>query len=179
MIKKVGSILLCSLLFSQAFYAKMQIKKSFKMSKHEQKQSAEHLNRLLANEFVLLMQTLHYHWNLVGEKFHDYHVLFDKQYNQLFANLDIIAERVRAVEQEALRSLHDMVKHASLQEDRGKTPKPKKMIHNLVGQYEQHIHDIKHGIQSLENTQDFGTRKFLEDLLEQHEKTVWMLRSLL
>ena len=83
------------------------------MQKNDAKISQELLNEILANESVLLMQTLNYHWNLVGPQFHDYHLLFDKQYNQLFADMDKIAERVRAVQGQALGSFKNILATAS------------------------------------------------------------------
>lgn len=149
------------------------------MTKKEQKLSASLLNDILANTSVLLMQTLHYHWNITGPEFNDYHKMFDDQYNMLFQDLDVIAERVRAVQGVALGTMKDMIKHASLKED-PKTPKPKQMIANLLKQYELHTADIRESLVQLENeTLDFGSKKMLEDMLEKYEKTVWMFRSLL
>lgn len=149
------------------------------MNKNDAKISQELLNEILANESVLLMQTLNYHWNLVGPQFHDYHLLFDKQYNQLFANMDNIAERVRTVQGQALGSFKNILALATLKEDSGKAPKPQQMIINLLNHYETLIEQIRAAIITLDKkTTDFGTINFLEELLTQHEKTTWMLRSL-
>lgn len=149
------------------------------MNKTEQKLSQTLLNNVLANESVLLMQTLNYHWNLVGIEFHDYHLLFDKQYNQLFEDMDKIAERVRAVQGYALGSFKNILGTATLKEDSGPAPKPKQMIVNLLKQYESLIEQIRASIIEIDKkTTDFGTINFLEELITQHEKTAWMLRSL-
>lgn len=149
------------------------------MAKLEFKTSQKVLNVVLANHGVLLFQTLNYHWNIVGREFHDYHLLLDKQYHQLFDNMDLIAERVRAVGGIALGSMKDFVKESLLKEDSGATPEPKIMITNLLKQYELLIEHIRDSIDMLEEkTKDFGTKKMLEDLIEQHEKTAWMLRAL-
>ncbi len=150
------------------------------MTKKEQKLSVELLNRLVANTSVLLMQTLHYHWNITGPEFNDYHKLLDDQYNMLFQDLDVVAERVRAVGGFALGSMKEMIKHADLKEDTGACPKPKQIITNLLKQYERHMSQIREGIILLEEeTSDFGSKKMLEDFLEKYEKTAWMFRSLL
>lgn len=148
------------------------------MQKSDQKMSQELLNEILANEAVLLIQTLNYHWNLIGPEFHDYHLLFDKQYHQVFENMDNIAERVRAVGGFALGSMKDILKTARLKED-GANPKPKQMVVNLLKQYELLIDQIRKSLAALnKKSSDYGTINFLEDLLTQHEKTAWMLRSL-
>jgi len=147
------------------------------MTNADKKITQQLLNELLANETVLLFQTLNYHWNLTGPEFHDYHLLFDKQYNALFADLDRIAERVRAVEGEALGSMKAMLKEASFKEDTGSTPTPKQMIKNLLKQYEALIEQTRSGIKKLEKA-DIVSSNFLQDLTAQYEKTAWMLRSL-
>lgn len=149
------------------------------MNKNEAKISQELLNEIFANTSVLLMQTLNYHWNIVGAEFHDYHLLFDKQYNQLFADMDKIAERVRAVQGQALGSFKNILAVATIKEDSGKVIKPQQMITNLLKQYEVIIEQIRASLVTLDKkTTDFGTINFLEELLTQHEKTAWMLRSL-
>lgn len=148
------------------------------MNKTEQKLSQTLLNEILANHSVMLFQTLNYHWNLTGPEFHDYHLLFDKQYNALFADMDMLAERVRAVEGVALGSMKDMLKVATFKED-VTVPKPKQMVINLLKQYEALIEQITQALTTLEKkSTDFGTRNFLEELLTRHEKTAWMLRAL-
>ena len=137
-------------------------------------------NKLLASEFLLLMQTLNYHWNLVGPEFHDYHLLFDKQYKEIFERIDDIAERVRALGGIALGSLSDMIQQSPLTEDTGDIPSPKTMVENLLDQHESLIKEIRTDIDKTgENNRDMGSNNFLADLIEKHEKTAWMLRSLL
>ncbi|HSW75650.1 MAG TPA: DNA starvation/stationary phase protection protein [Candidatus Saccharimonadales bacterium] len=146
------------------------------MTHADKKISQKVLNELLANESVLLFQTLNYHWNLTGPEFHDYHLLFDKQYNILFADLDKIAERVRAMEGLSLGCMKDMLKFAKLKEDCS-VPAPKQMVKNLLKQYELLIEQLRNDIKKLEKT-DAVTSNFLQELTAQHEKTAWMLRSL-
>ena len=137
------------------------------------------LNKILANEFVVLVQTLNYHWNLVGPEFHDYHLLFDDQYKALFSLIDDIAERVRSVGGQALGSMTAMIQKSPIKEDVGFVPSPKNMIINLLEQHEALIRHIREAINSTaENNRDMGTSNFLTDLLEKHEKIAWMLRSL-
>ena len=151
------------------------------MSKNEfKKLSQKLLNEILANEAVLMVQTLNYHWNLVGPEFHDYHLLFGGQYTVLFADLDKLAERVRSLGGIALGSMKDMIKVATLKEDAGKTPSPRQMVINLLKQYEELTEQIRDGLVMLDDkkSNDFATVNLLETVLEQHEKTAWMLRSL-
>lgn len=150
------------------------------MRTKERALSIDLLNALLANTGVLLFQTLHYHWNLVGPEFHDYHRLFDKQYKQLFEDMDLIAERVRAVGGIALGSMDAFLKHATMSEDKGELSTPHQMIATLFQQNEYYVELIRATITTLEkDTDDYGSKKMLEDLIERYEKVVWILRSIL
>lgn len=138
------------------------------------------LNKILADHYVLLVQTLNYHWNVVGPEFHDYHGLFDGQYKNLFDITDQVAERVRALGGTALGSMDAFIKHANIKEDLGDVPAPKDMIKKLLTQYENVIKTIRDAInETAKDNRDMGTNNFLSDLLTKHEKTSWMLRSLL
>jgi starvation-inducible DNA-binding protein len=149
------------------------------MGKYDFKMSQKVLQEVLGNHGVLLFQTLNYHWNIVGKEFHDYHILFDGQYKQLFDDMDKIAERIRAVEGVALGSMKAFVAHATIKEDTASTPESKKMIINLLKQYEALIEHLRDSIENLEKkSKDFGTLNMLEEIIADREKTAWMLRSL-
>lgn len=149
------------------------------MKQKERALSTKQLNVILANTAVLLMQTLHYHWNLRGAEFHDYHLLFDAQYKKLFEDLDLIAERIRAVQGDFLGAMKDMLKFSELQEDTGKLPKPSQMVVKLLQQYEFYIESMREKTALIEkDTTDYGTINMLQSLIESNEKTAWMLRSL-
>lgn len=172
------------LMLDSVLFAKSHDVKNHKVENSKQKKgqkiSIELLNRLLADDMILLMQTLNYHWNLVGPEFHDYHILFDKQYHMLFDDLDLIAERVRAVGGQALGSMSQILKQARLKEDHNLLLTPKQMVQNLLEQYKNFLISIRRSIEKLEKeTDDYGSRKMLEDLLEKYEKVTWMLQSLL
>lgn len=148
------------------------------MTKKEQKVATDILQVLQANTAVLLVQTLHYHWNLVGVEFRDYHLMFDEQYNSLFADLDLVAERIRAVEGRALGSMKEMIKFANLKEDTGKIPTSKQMVVKLLQHYEDHVFEMKEAVIKLDEILDIGSVNMLEDFIMKYEKTAWMLRSL-
>ena len=150
------------------------------VSSKDREVSIELLNGILAGEFVLLFQTLNYHWNLVGPQFHDYHLLFDDQYKAIFEKIDAIAERVRFIGGTAIGSMDLAIKKSPLKEDLGAVPAPTKMVANLLDQHEALIRELRIAInKTAENNRDMGSSNFLTDLIEKHEKTAWMLRSLI
>lgn len=137
------------------------------------------LNGILSDEFVVLVQTLNYHWNLIGAQFNDYHKLLDDQYHKIFEFTDEIAERTRSIGGIAVGSMFDFIKTASLKEDTGDIPQPTQMIENLLQQHEKIIKQLRKGIDETgKDNRDMGTNNFLTDLMAKHEKMAWMLRSL-
>ena len=150
------------------------------MKLKQQSISIDVLNKILANNAILLFQTLNYHWNLTGPEFHDYHLLLDKQYKQLIEDMDLIAERVRIVGGHSLGSMSALLKNATMIEDTGKIPTPHQMITKLFQQNEYFVEQLRENITLLEkDTDDYGSKKMLEDLIERYEKVIWMLKSLL
>lgn len=149
------------------------------IKKEDREISTKILNSLLADEFVLLTQTLNYHWNLIGPEFNDYHKLFGEQYKQIFEMIDEIAERTRSVGGLALGSMEAFKKHAGLNEDQGAPPTPKVMVKNLLAQHEALITKLRNWVNdTAAENRDMGTSNFLTDILTKHEKTAWMLRAL-
>lgn len=149
------------------------------MSEDNRNTSVNMLNGILANEFVLLTQTLNFHWNIIGPEFHDYHLLFDQQYKDIFGYLDVIAERIRALGGVAIGTLAECLKIATIKEI-ATVPAPRKMVEILLENHAALIKQLRlAAAKTAEGNADIGTSNFLTDLLEKHEKTGWMLRSLL
>lgn len=142
--------------------------------------SCDVLNKLLATEFTLALQTWGYHWNLVGPEFHDYHILFEGQYVKMLELVDILAERVRAVGGTALGTMTQFLKYTAIKEDTGPIPAPRDMVQTLLANQELLIKLMREGINTTEaNRRDMGTSNLLQDIMIKHEKMAWMLRSLL
>lgn len=137
------------------------------------------LGKLLADEYVLYTKTRNYHWNVVGPHFSDYHKLFESQYDGLAEDIDEIAERIRSLGGKTAATLTEFVKNARLNEHPGEFPPADKMIANLVSDHESIIRTLRADITTCEDNNDAGTADYLTGLMEKHEKTAWMLRSIL
>lgn len=140
---------------------------------------AKLLNILLADEYVLLIKTKNYHWNVTGMNFNDLHLFFDKQYAELTDITDEIAERVRALGIYSFGTMKEFIEYARIKEQTGSIPPAKEMIKNLLQDHEEIIKLIRKDIDKTVEFQDIGTNNFLSDLIEKHEKMAWMLRSYL
>jgi len=149
------------------------------MTPEQCKKSASMLNKLLADEAVLYIKTLNYHWNIVSPHFDAMHLFFKRQYEELFVFTDDVAERARALGHPSLGTMQEFLAHTQLKEQTG-VPSEVDMIKNLLNDHETIIRTLRTAQRTaMDEYNDPGTNNFLCDLLEKHEKMAWMLRSFL
>ena len=139
---------------------------------------AEGLSRLLADTYTLYLKTHNYHWNVTGPMFQTLHLMFETQYNELALAVDAIAERIRALGVRAPGSYSEFAALASISED-DDTPDANEMIRRLVLGQEAVIRTARSIFASVEAARDEPTADLLTQRMQVHEKTAWMLRSLL
>lgn len=136
------------------------------------------LNHVLADGNLLYIKTRNYHWNVTGIHFRSLHKLLEEQYEALAITIDAVAERVRKLGYRAIGTMASFIEHSHLKEDQSPVLDAKEMIQNLVNDHEIICQKLREGITRLdEETDDIGTVDFLTDVLQQHEKMAWMLRS--
>jgi starvation-inducible DNA-binding protein len=138
------------------------------------------LSTLLADEYVLYTKARNYHWNVVGPQFNELHKFFQSIYEELNDYIDDIAERIRSLGGWSVATLSEFLQLTRLKEHPGEYPEARKMIENLLNDYEAVIRTLREDIVKVgEEYKDLGTADFLTELMEKHEKTAWMLRSFL
>ena len=137
------------------------------------------LSKSLADEYVLYTKTRNYHWNVTGPHFNDLHKFFESQYDAIDADIDEIAERIRSLGAKTVATLVEFVKNSRIKESPGDYPSADKMVSNLVADHEALIQTLRSDISTCEENNDAGTADFITGLMEKHEKTAWMLRSVL
>jgi starvation-inducible DNA-binding protein len=135
------------------------------------------LSALLADEVLLYTKTRNYHWNVRGPHFNDLHKLFDAQYAELNGIVDEVAERIRALGFRSPGTLSEFQKLSRLKEKPGDSPDAPGMLKSLLGDHEAVCRSLRTDIEAAEGHHDPATADFLTGLLEQHEKTAWMLRA--
>jgi starvation-inducible DNA-binding protein len=140
--------------------------------------SADILNRLLSDEFLLYTKTRNYHWNVTGPRFHPLHLFFETQYEQLDEIMDSVAERVRAMGFYAFGTMEQFKKMARIQEGIGDIPDEDGMLRSLLNDHETIIRHIREDLDKDDKVfHDAGTTDFVTSIMEEHEKMAWMLRS--
>lgn len=136
------------------------------------------LNATLADTYALYMKTHAYHWNVTGPQFHTLHVMFEEQYREMWAALDEIAERVRALGVFAPSSGKVLSDLAAIDNADEEPPAAKTMIENLLNGHETLIRRAREGLATAEEAGDAASADLFTVRIQLHEKTAWMLRAL-
>jgi starvation-inducible DNA-binding protein len=139
---------------------------------------AKGLSVLLADSYTLYLMTHNFHWNVTGPQFNSLHVMFMGQYTEQWNALDIIAERIRALGFPAPGTYKEFVKLASIKEIEG-VPKANDMIRHLVVAQEATARTARKLFPVVDAANDQPSADVLTQRIDVHEKTAWMLRSLL
>ncbi len=136
------------------------------------------LGRILADTFVLYFKTHSFHWNVEGDRFGQLHEMFSVQYLEMWNITDDIAERIRALGAYAPNSYRTLLKEASLQEQ-SETLKADDMVAELAQDHQKIVETIHPVLRVAAEAGDEVTAGLLTDRINVHEKTAWMLNSLL
>ncbi len=139
---------------------------------------ADGLSRMLADTYTLYLKTHNFHWNVTGPMFQTLHLMFEQQYTELATAVDLIAERIRAIGFPAPATYKQFSSLTSITEDDG-TPSAQAMIRQLVEGQEACVRTARDVFPTAEEANDQPTADLLTERMQVHEKTAWMLRSLL
>jgi starvation-inducible DNA-binding protein len=136
------------------------------------------LSRLLADSYTLYLQTHNFHWNVTGPMFQTLHLMFEQHYTELALAVDEIAERIRALGMYAPGTYSEFIRLSSIKEVSG-VPKTEEMIRLSVAGHEAVVRTARSIIPQVQKAADEASTDLLTQRMQLHEKTAWMLRSLL
>ena len=148
------------------------------LSETQRRTIADGLSRVLADSTVLYAKTHGFHWNVTGPMFNTLHLMFMGQYTELWTALDVIAERIRALGFPAPYGASVISKLSSIAESEG-VPAAMAMVRELVEGHEAVARTIRSVFREADEANDQPSADLLTQRLQIHEKTAWMLRSLL
>ena len=148
------------------------------ISDAKRKKIAEGLSKLLADSYTLYLMTHNFHWNVTGPQFNSLHLMLMGQYTEQWNALDIIAERIRALGHPAPGTFAEFAKLTSVKEVSG-VPKATDMVRHLVDAQETTARTARKLFPVVEAANDQPTADLLTQRMDIHEKTAWMLRSLM
>ncbi len=136
------------------------------------------LNSLLSDEFLLFVKTRNAHWNVEGPDFHEKHLFFEEQYEQLDKIIDDIAERIRSLGHYAPATMREFLQLTHLTEQPSQKNDGKGFVKELLADHESIIIHFRENINRFaDEFHDAGTSDFITGIMEVHEKMAWMLRE--
>lgn len=148
------------------------------IGKDARKGIADGLSRLLADEYTLYLKTHNFHWNVVGPMFNTLHLMFETHYNESALAVDLVAERIRALGFPAPGTYRQYAALSSIEETDG-IPEAMEMVRLLVKGHEACAKTARGVFPEAEKANDEASADLLTQRMQAHEKTAWMLRSLL
>ncbi len=148
------------------------------ISEAARKKIADGLAKFLADSYTLYLMTHNFHWNVTGPQFNTLHTMFMTQYTEQWAALDMIAERIRALGHPAPGTYKEFIKLSSIKEVEGK-PKALEMVRHLVRAQEATAKTARSLFPIIDKANDQPSADLLTQRIDIHEKTAWMLRSML
>ena len=144
----------------------------------ERRRIAEGLSALLADSYTLYLMTHNFHWNVTGPQFNSLHAMFMGQYTEQWSAIDVIAERIRALGFPAPGTYAEFARLTSIREPEG-VPDANEMVRQLVVAQEATARTARNLFPVVDAARDQPTADVLTQRINVHEKTAWMLRSLL
>jgi starvation-inducible DNA-binding protein len=139
-------------------------------------QLIEQMKTILGTTFGLYFKAHSYHWNVEGPDFAQYHKFLGKFYESVYGNVDPIAEHIRSLDSYAPVSLSRMLELSDIEET-DTVPSALTMLSNLKNDNERYMMHLRAGIVAAEAANEPAVGNFLQDILDQHQKHGWMLRS--
>lgn len=138
---------------------------------------ADSLKTTLSDAFVLYFKAHSYHWNVEGSDFQQYHEFLGKFYENVFNNIDIIAELIRTLDVYAPTSLARLKAMTTIEESPDIIPDARSMLINLKNDNDKYLATLYKTYSEAESASEFGVSNAIQDIITASEKNAWMLRS--
>lgn len=136
---------------------------------------ATYVNSLTADAFVLYVKTKSFHWHLSGSHFRDYHLLFDEQAEQIFAMIDVLAERVRKLGKTTVCSIKHISKLQTLKDTDTPFLNAKEMLNQLLEDNKHFTRQLRAAHEICDKHEDCATTSILEIFIDETERRTWFL----
>lgn len=149
------------------------------MGDNAKKALVDGLNGLLADHLALYLKTKNFHWHVTGREFRDLHLLFDEQSAEIFANVDVIAERVRKNAATTLTSIGAVAAKTHIADEDNTALEPMQMVAKLRDDNAALVASLKELKDLADKAGDNATDGLIDDWTDQAEQRVWFLSSIL
>ena len=136
-------------------------------------------NALLADVFALYLKTKNFHWHMSGVHFRDFHLMLDDHGDELLAMTDPLAERVRKIGGNTLRSIGDISRKQRVADNDADFVHPHEMLAELREDNATLVASMRELHDVCDEYNDVGTASLLENWIDESEKRVWFLFEIL
>ena len=133
------------------------------------------LNTLLADAFALYLKTKNFHWHISGRHFPDYHLLLDQHSEQIFATTDVLAERVRKIGGDTIRSIGQIAKLQTIKDNDEKFVPPREMLRELMEDNKKVAAAMRKAHKICDDAEDIASASILENFIDETERRTWFL----
>ena len=145
------------------------------LARNDTKSVAEALNGILADSFALYLKTKNFHWHVSGPHFRDYHLMLDDQAAQILATTDVIAERVRKTGNTTLRSIGDIARRQTIEDNEAEFVSATEMLIELREDNLKLVEKLREAKEIVDDAKDNATSGVLDDWTDQAEERAWFL----
>ena len=155
-------------------------KQAAQISKHNKPNDVivRDLQQQVANAFIIYLNYKHYHWQTFGPLFRDLHLLFDEFAEEVYATIDVMAERIRMIGQNPVSRIEEFQKTATVK-SAADSKNMSEMISEADANVIQIIREFRQAIKTADENDDPGTADVLVKFVQIHEKHEWWLRDIL
>jgi starvation-inducible DNA-binding protein len=133
------------------------------------------LNALLADVFALYVKTKNFHWHMSGQHFRDYHLLLDEHGDQIFKMTDDIAERVRKLGGDTIRSIGHIGRLQRLSDNDAEYVDPLDMLAEVREDNRALLTSMREAHDLCDEENDVATASLLEVWIDETERRIWFL----
>ncbi|TAM98274.1 MAG: DNA starvation/stationary phase protection protein [Rhodanobacteraceae bacterium] len=133
------------------------------------------MNAILADVFTLYLKTKNFHWHMSGPHFRDYHLLLDEQGDQLYAMTDPIAERVRKLGGDTLRSIGHIARLQRIEDNDAEYVEPEDMLAELREDNQALVTRLREAHNVCDERRDVATASLIEEWIDEAERRAWFL----
>ena len=133
------------------------------------------LNTLLADAFALYLKTKNFHWHVSGRHFNDYRLMLDQQSEAIFATTDQLAVRVRKLGGTTIRSIGQIAKLQTIQDNDDEYVPPREMLRELMEDNKHVATAMRKAHKLADDHEDSGTAGLLETFIDETERRTWFL----
>lgn len=136
---------------------------------------AQSINPLIADVFALYVKTKNFHWHMSGSHYRDYHLLFDEQADQIFAMIDVLAERIRKLGGTTIRSIGQINQLSRISDDDDEVVEAIEMVRRLMNDNKALVANMRQSHKVCSQFNDVGTTSILEVFIDETERRTWFL----